>query len=168
MKLNKENYMHKLFTIIAVLSIISTSAMAQYKILDPKTGKVQGPRGIEYFPVAKDGSVVWDRKAMPNDFGGFGDRENAIRNLQLQGFKIGGDFMRGGSDYSKDTTGAYVPRKDAETNDWQVNVVVPANKQNAANEAYYKKLEAKKLEAKNSTKSKKEKVVEVQLVSGDN
>ena len=92
--------MHKLFTIIAVLSIISTSAMAQYKILDPKTGKVQGPRGIEYFPVAKDGSVVWDRKAMPNDFGGFGDRENAIRNLQLQGFKIGGDFMRGGSDYS--------------------------------------------------------------------
>ena len=124
--------MHKLFTIIAVLSIISTSAMAQYKILDPKTGTVQGPRGIEYFPVAKDGSVVWDRKAMPNDFGGFGDRENAIRNLQLQGFKIGGDFMRGGSDYSKDTTGAYVPRKDAETNDWQVNVVVPANKQNAA------------------------------------
>jgi hypothetical protein len=130
--------------------------MAQYKILDPKTGKVQGPKGIEYFPVAKDGSVVWDRKAMPNDFGGFGDRENAIRNLQLQGFKIGGDFMRGGSDYSKDTTGAYVPRKDAEADDWQVNVVVPANKQNAVNEAYWKKLEAEKLEQR----PKKEKTYE--------
>lgn len=141
---------------IVVLSIISISAMAQYKILDPKTGKVQGPNGIEYFPVAKDGSVVWDRKAMPNDFGGFGDRENAIRNLQLQGFKIGGDFMRGGSDYSKDSTGAYVPRKDAEADDWQVNVIVPANKQNAANEAYWKKLQEKKLEQR----TKKEKTYE--------
>lgn len=131
---------------IVVLSIISISAMAQYKILDPKTGKVQGPNGIEYFPVAKDGSVVWDRKAMPNDFGGFGDRENAIRNLQLQGFKIGGDFMRGGSDYSKDSTGAYVPRKDAEADDWQVNVVVPADEINAATDAYYAEL-AKKAEA---------------------
>jgi len=138
--------MHRLLTIIAVLSIISTSAIAGYKILDPKTGKVQGPAGIEYFPVAKDGSVIWDRKALPNDFGGFGDRENAIQTLQLQGFKIGGNFMTGDSDYSKDSTGAYVPRKDAEADDWQVNVVVPADEINAATDAYYAEL-AKKAEA---------------------
>jgi len=110
-----------------------------YKILDPKTGKVQGPRGIEYFPVAKDGSVVWDRKALPDDFGGFGDKENAIRNLQLQGFKVGGDFSSGSSDYSKDTKGAYVPRKDAAADDFKVNVVDPADKQNKANDEYYAK-----------------------------
>jgi len=80
-----------------------------YRIIDPKTGKVQGPRGIEYFPVATDGSVVWDRKSMPDA----GSRELSINNLRLQGFKIGGDPMSGGSDYSRDTKGAYVPRKDA-------------------------------------------------------
>ena len=112
-----------------------------YKIIDPKTGKVQGPRGIEYFPVAKDGSVVWDRKAYPDDFGGYGDKENAIRNLQLQGFKVGGDPMSGRSDYSKDTKGAYVPRKDALA-DFDAEEDVAIAKQNKANKEYYARKDA--------------------------
>ena len=112
-----------------------------YKIIDPKTGKVQGPRGIEYFPVAKDGSVVWDRKAYPDDFGGYGDKENAIRNLQLQGFKVGGDSMSGRSDYSKDTKGAYVPRKDALA-DFDAEEDVAIAKQNKANKEYYARKDA--------------------------
>jgi len=109
-----------------------------YKIIDPKTGKVQGPRGIEYFPVAKDGSVVWDRKAYPDDSGGYGDKENAIRNLQLQGFKVGGDPMSGRSDYSKDTKGAYVPRRDA-LDDFDAKEDAAIAKQNKANNEYYAK-----------------------------
>ena len=69
-----------------------TGSHGVYKILDQKTGKVQGPKGIEYFPVSADGNVIWNRKALPNEIPGtIGSREIAIRNLQLQGFKIGGD-----------------------------------------------------------------------------
>jgi len=128
-----------------------------YKIIDPKTGKVQGPRGIEYFPVAKDGSVVWDRKAYPDDFGGYGDKENAIRNLQLQGFKVGGDSMSGRSDYSKDTKGAYVPRKDALA-DFDAEEDVAIAKQNKANDEYYAKRDrnlAKQLGFKSSQEAQK-------------
>ena len=105
-----------------------------YRIIDPKTGKVQGPRGIEYFPVAKDGSVVWDRKSMPDA----GSRELSVDNLRIQGFKIGGDPMSGGSDYSRDTKGAYVPRRDA-LDDFDAKEDAAIAKQNKANNEYYAK-----------------------------
>ena len=117
-----------------------TGSHGVYKILDQKTGKVQGPKGIEYFPVSADGNVIWNRKALPNEIPGtIGSREIAIRNLQLQGFKIGGDHMKGDSEYSKDTKGNWVTRKQAGDDDWKVNTVAPADKANAANDAYYKK-----------------------------
>jgi len=117
-----------------------TGSPGVYKILDQKTGKVQGPKGIEYFPVSADGNVIWNRKALPGAIPGtIGSKEIAIRNLQLQGFKIGGDHMKGDSEYSKDTKGNWVTRKQADDDDWKVNTVAPADKANAANDAYYKK-----------------------------